>query len=411
MATRRGPQSVLAIALLMAAGWPGNRPALADRIVAWGMNTDGQCNVPEGRDYVAISARHKHNLALRADGSIVAWGQNNQGQSNAPAGKGFVAVSAGQVHSLALKADGSLVAWGYNANGQCNAPSSNDFVAIAAGDNHNLALRADGSVVGWGKNDYGQAAKPVGAFTAIAAGATFSLALRTDGYLVVWGQVCDPVGFNQTCRRTPPVDVALTAISGGGLALTGFGFALALTADGSIAAWGDNSYGQCNVPTGSRFTAIAAGPSHGLAVREDGSLVGWGRNDNGQCDVPAGNDYLAVATGSGHSIALMKEAKLGHPTAEAGNDLVASANEEVTLDAGKSTDPDGYITLYMWKRLPDGVIIYSGPLPTCTTRALGRAEEVFELTVTDNDLLTAFDTVTLVNRILKDIQDQHAGTP
>jgi alpha-tubulin suppressor-like RCC1 family protein len=408
--SRRKPQTVLAIAVLIAATWPACRPALADRIVAWGMNTDGQCNVPEGRDFVAISARWKHNLALRVDGSIAAWGQNNQGQSNAPAGNDFVAVAAGQVHSLALKADGSLVAWGYGADGQCNVPSGHDFVAIAAGDNHNLALRADGAVVGWGKNDYGQAGTPVGTFIAIAAGSSFSLGLRSDGYLVVWGQVCDSMGFNDTCRRTPPVDVELTAISAGGFTSSS-GYALALKTDGSIAAWGDDRYGQCDVPTGSQFTAISAGSFHGLALRADGSLAAWGRNDSHQCDVPAGKDFVAVSAGSGHSVALKGEAKLGHPTAEAGDDLVARANEEVTLDGSKSTDEDGYITLYTWKRLPDDVIIYSGPEPTCTTRALGRAEEIFELTVTDNDLLTASDTVTIVNRLLKDIQDQNPGMP
>jgi len=52
------------------------------------------------------------------------------------------------------------------------------------------------------------------------------------------------------------------------------------------------------------------------------------------------------------------------------------------------------------------VIVYSGPEPTCTIRALGRAEEVFELTVTDDDLFTASDTVVIINKLLKDLLDQ-----
>ncbi len=40
-------------------------------LVAWGLNDDGQCNVPRGNDFVAISGGHWHSLALRVNGSLV----------------------------------------------------------------------------------------------------------------------------------------------------------------------------------------------------------------------------------------------------------------------------------------------------------------------------------------------------
>ena len=55
---------------------------------------------------------------------------------------------------------------------------------------------------------------------------------------------------------------------------------------GEIVAWGWNNYGQCDVPTGNDFIAIAGGHDHSLALRADGSLAGWGRNTWGQADVP-----------------------------------------------------------------------------------------------------------------------------
>jgi hypothetical protein len=58
------------------------------------------------------------------------------------------------------------------------------------------------------------------------------------------------------------------------------------------------------------------------------------------------------------------------PTADAGDDIIADANEVVTLDGSGSSDPDGQIIKYTWKRLPDGVVIYSGKEPTCQTKAL-----------------------------------------
>jgi len=97
------------------------------------------------------------------------------------------------------------------------------------------------------------------------------------------------------------------------------------------------------------------------------------------------------------------------PIAEAGDNLVADANEIVTLDASASYDPDGRIIQYTWKRLPDGVVIYSGKEPNCPTRALGRVEEVIELTVTDDYWTTATDTVRIVSRTAQDLKDQVAA--
>jgi len=78
---------------------------------------------------------------------------------------------------------------------------------------------------------------------------------------------------------------------------------------GSIIAWGDNTYGQCNVPSpNSDFVAVAAGygygySGHSLGLKGDGSIVAWGYNDYGQCNVPSPNsDFVAVAAGYSHSL-------------------------------------------------------------------------------------------------------------
>jgi alpha-tubulin suppressor-like RCC1 family protein len=52
------------------------------------------------------------------------------------------------------------------------------------------------------------------------------------------------------------------------------GHGLGLRADGSVAAWGQNDRGQCDVPSPNEgFIAVAAGDYHSLAVREDGSIA------------------------------------------------------------------------------------------------------------------------------------------
>ena len=79
---------------------------------------------------------------------------------------------------------------------------------------------------------------------------------------------------------------------------------LALKSDGSLVGWGNNVYGQTNVPAGNDFMAIAAGGFHSLALKSDGSLVGWGYNGYGQTNVPAGDDFMAIAAGGYHSLAI-----------------------------------------------------------------------------------------------------------
>ena len=74
---------------------------------------------------------------------------------------------------------------------------------------------------------------------------------------------------------------------------------LALKADGSIVAWGENEYGQCSVPApNTDFVAVATGGAHSLGLKANGSIVAWGSSYGGQCNVPAPNtDFVAVAAG------------------------------------------------------------------------------------------------------------------
>jgi len=299
-----------------------SRPASAGYIKAWGYNGSGQCDVPAG-EFIAIAAGNENSFALKTDpsappgagGSLVAWGYNWYGQCDVPAGSDYIAIAAGYWHSLALKADGSLAAWGYNGYGQCDVPAGTDYITIAAGECHSLALKADGSLTAWGANYHGQCSDiPGGAyeiddvwysnsndFTGVAAGYDHSLALKADpstppgagGSLAAWG-------YNYWGQCDVPAGSDYIDIAGGG------GHSLALKADGSLAAWGSNSDGQCDVPAGSDYIDIAAGCFHGLALKADGSLAAWGWNGFGQCDVPAG-EFIAIAAGGHHSLALTPE--------------------------------------------------------------------------------------------------------
>jgi alpha-tubulin suppressor-like RCC1 family protein len=314
-------------------------------LTAWGANNNRQLgdgtttnrNAPvsssssalAGKSIVKTAAGDGHNLLATADGLVLGWGLNNNGQTGVgglPAGplqgKTIAAIAGGGAHSLALCADGSIYAWGqnlYGALGDGTTTSSNTPVAVktdgalsgrkpsavAAGSLHSLLLTADGSVFAWGYNFWGQLGNgttttsnvPVrvnstGALagrriTAIAAGDVHSLALSADGSVFAWGSNGDgQLGDGTTIKRATPVPVLSTGALAGKTVVAisaGEDHSLALTADGIVYAWGGNDYGQLGDGTTTRQTSPAAV----LAP------AGWGADP-----------IVAIAAGDHHSLAL-----------------------------------------------------------------------------------------------------------
>lgn len=267
--------------------------ALGGTIVGWGYNVHGQCDVPDGNDFVAVAAGWHHSLALKADGSLVAWGLNDDGQCDVPEGNDFVAIAAGHRYCLALKNDGSIVGWGYNAVGQTDVPSGNTFVAIAGGEWESVALKDNGAIVIWGHppEELDPPEPPPGNdFVAVASG-YIHLALKSSGSVIGWYNDGSPI-------NDLPTDTDIIAMS------PCYNHALFLKSNGSIIGWGSNAKGQLDIPAGNDFVGIAAGSWHSIALKSDGTIVGWGNNDYGQIAVPGGDEFVAIAAGGFHNLAL-----------------------------------------------------------------------------------------------------------
>jgi len=251
-------------------------------LVAWGRNADGQCDVPPlppGESYVGVSLGQEFSTAVRSDGKSLCFGNNGYFQCNVPelpAGQRYLDVSAGHMYALALRSDGSLVAWGYNNYFQCNVPPGS-FVEISAGRYHALARRDDGVVLGWGDNIAGQCdvpSLPAGvSFVQLDAAWLQSAAVLSDGTAVVWGNGRPPqVRWPRACQRY----VEVAALGDARLALR--------VSDGTIECHG--CLNPPALPPGKVYVHVTAGLSHFLAWVSDGTVVAWGDNTYGQCDVP-----------------------------------------------------------------------------------------------------------------------------
>ena len=167
---------------------------------------------------------------------------------------------------------GAVYDWGNNTLGQAPqtppAGTATNVIAVAGGVNHSLALKHNGSVLAWGWNSFGQINVPANLTNAVAisGGSLFSMALRADGTVTTWGSI-----------QSPPAGLTgVTAIS------AGWTHCLALSG-GTVVAWGDDSYGQTDVPaTLANVVAIAAGDNFSVALSADGTVTAWGDGTAGR---------------------------------------------------------------------------------------------------------------------------------
>lgn len=343
---------------------------------AWGSNTAGQLGdgtkesrtLPTriGEGYVAIAAGDGHSAAIKQDGSLWTWGFSFAGGAAGGAinalprkiGEGYQAVRAGIGLNVALKKDGQLLMWGGGdlAVAPDPKPIGEGFATlldIAGG------LKTDGSLWLWGgpqfaatgSSKYGRPgsgfeaavfiifrSRPtqVGAdYIQVAPGNRQVLALRSDGSLWAWGiNESGQLGDGTTESRYRPVPIAgkFTHVVSSKVEPEQFnyfeGHSLALQADGSLWAWGGNTFGQLGLgdrlprltptPVGNqRFRSISAGAHHSLGIKEDDTLWAWGDNqfgrlgDGTEADKPTpvqvGSGFVAVKAQSEGSVGIKRD--------------------------------------------------------------------------------------------------------
>lgn len=325
--------------------------------------------LPEGfaEEIVSISAGQVHGTFLTASGDLYGWGLGNFGRlglgdeedratptriEGVLDDKTVVVATHGNGASYAITDDGALYAWGQNSNGQLGlgdtthrlvptevtALAGRTVVDVAHGTSHTLALTASGEVHAWGSARQGQLGSP-DALDAngapltrvlspvkveglpdnvvnVSAATLTSYAITADGRVFGWGEG----RFGQLLQGADNGDgtfapatgnvlapVELTALPDGVVDIKGGArWAIALTSDGDVWAWGPNDQG----PTGgldgdpaSRSDAaffptrlpgldaafiveIATGPNHVVARASDGRVFTFGANSDGRLGYP-----------------------------------------------------------------------------------------------------------------------------
>jgi alpha-tubulin suppressor-like RCC1 family protein len=152
-------------------------------------------------------------------------------------------------------------------------------------------------------------------WAAVAAGSYHSLAIKKDGSLWAWGyNSYGHLGLGDMVDRNTPQPVP-----GGDVwasVSAGQQHTMAIKANGSLWTCGANSYGQLGDGTSDErhsfvpvmagatdWAAVAAGAFHTLAVRDGGDVYAWGRNIFGAVGDGSSDDRnLPVKIGEGYRV-------------------------------------------------------------------------------------------------------------
>ena len=273
-------------------------------------------------DVIQVQTEGARTHALKANGTVWTWtyADDGAGAADTPvqvAGLANITMISGFPTGglLAVRDDGTVWEWGrlpgaadYLTTAVPRAGLTKIVQAVRGGD-HALAIDQDGRLFAWGANEFGQlgygvsggfAATPVEVeapaervWTSVSASAVATVAMSSDGEIYAWGDNSPgSIGNGRDAGSALPVEIGF----GGAIQSIAHGRSAgcyAVRADGKLFRWGpkleatgaeDFLQSPAEYPVLSNVARVFAGKDTTVvvAVKQDGSVWSWGSNERGQ---------------------------------------------------------------------------------------------------------------------------------
>ncbi len=299
-------------------------------------------------DVVQIATSNSDGYALTSTGTVWAWGVANYGELGDgstrpydtravevafPPGVKIVTLANPMPFdgALAIDSNGHAWGWGLNVDGDLCLSGQTELrpsqlplsdVTLATGALTHSLFDSNGRVYACGSGQNGalgngstnSSPTPTAVIglpstarvTALTSSWGGAGALLSNGAYYNWGyNAAGQLGNNSTANSAVPVHVELPAgvrqVSQGGSGATN-GQTVAILANGSVWAWGNNKRGQLgnggtgnahvpipvDVPAGVTFAQVNSGGYSCYGIDRSDRLWAWGGNDNGQLGTGSG---------------------------------------------------------------------------------------------------------------------------
>lgn len=320
----------------VAGTWQGGMAAIKTdgTLWTWGYNLTGELGLGDKTnklspvqvgtlsDWTDISGAFTTFIALKSNGTLWNWGGTYSSPVQIGNLSNWAKIVASSTSYFAVNSSGNLYAWGSNASGelaqnntsaQYTSPTivgygtfGNNWSQVTCGYYNTIATRSDGTLWSWGLNSFGALAQgdqthrsiptQVGTlsnWSVIPTNVWQSMfATTTNGTLYAWGN--NTYGQLGRLGATVYSHIQIGSKSNWIKVHAGTTHWLGIDSNNTLWAQGNNSFGQLGTsdlvhrssPTQignlSNWSQVACGDTFSTALKTDGTLWAWGANSFGQ---------------------------------------------------------------------------------------------------------------------------------